>query len=86
MHRLGEDWLECLLDFLLLCRTDVCRCTEVVLIASVVYVEDNPVFYSGVYSVFPSVVVSCHLLSIGWVAMQLARGLCIPDEFYTIAH
>jgi len=46
----------------LLCTTGVCRCAEVVLIASVVFVEDDPIFYSGVDSVFPSVVF-CYLLS-----------------------
>jgi hypothetical protein len=30
-----------MLDFLLLCRTDVCRCAEVVLTVSVVFEEDN---------------------------------------------
>jgi len=34
------------------------------LIASVVFVEDDPISYSGVFSVFPPVVVFCYLLSI----------------------
>ena len=49
--------------FLLLCKTDVCPCAEVVLIVSVDLEEDDPVFYSGVDSVLPSVVVFCYLLS-----------------------
>ena len=50
--------------FFTLVKTDVCRCAEVVLIASVVFVDDL-VFYSDVDSAFPSVVVFCYLLSSG---------------------
>ena len=38
--------------FLLLCRTDVCRCAEVVLIASVVFAEYDPVFIQALIMFF----------------------------------